>query len=78
MVKLGNDTTYLRQIVATRYEGYSDWTNDPDALEACKRLEAAGYCRVVWEDERAWRVYQSSKQYQDAISALKGAGHDGA
>lgn len=61
------DREILRSICDSKY---SDWTDNDAAFDACKRLEAEGFCRVVWEDVKCWRVYQSSEQLALSLAAI--------
>jgi hypothetical protein len=61
------DRKYLRAIVSERYV---DFSGDPMARPACERLARLGLCRVVQEDERCWRIYQSAGQQHRSLELL--------
>ena len=65
------DLQYLRAIAS---ENYADFTNDPKALEACQRIEKAGFCRIAWDGPECWRTYQSAAQVEATMQALSRSG----
>lgn len=57
---------YLREAMS---EGFSNYTNDPDALPAFRELESKGFVRVIDRSGEApglWRFAQSTEQKKAA------------